>query len=137
MHFEQQIRKKVKKNCQGKDFVIFMEDHAVRKGADQEKTEVWFWIYNWESTQPELTEKEKEKIQFKTLQKEESRILSEPGEKIPAVVTAIMGTATPDEEEDGEETEQRDKEEPSKQEPNNDNCDELMEVDTITTKNNE
>ena len=32
--FEQQIRKKVETNCRGKDYVILMGDHKVRKGAD-------------------------------------------------------------------------------------------------------
>ena len=55
-----------------------MEDYAVRKGADQEKTKVWFGRYNlqeiWKSAQQVLMEKGKEKIQLKILQKEERMI---------------------------------------------------------------
>ena len=46
-----------------------MEDHALRKRATPEQTDVWLRNYNlqeiWEGTQPQLTDEEKKKIKLK------------------------------------------------------------------------
>ena len=39
---EKKLRNKARKNCKGKDYIIFMSDHAVKKGPNPEQTEILF-----------------------------------------------------------------------------------------------
>ena len=65
---KRKLRKKAKKNCKGKDYIIIMTDHAIKKGHTPEQTEIFFEKYDleeiWESARIEPDKAEVEKVQF-------------------------------------------------------------------------
>ena len=75
LEFEEQMIRKVKKNCRRQECIVVMEDHVVRKRAGPGQTEVWIRHIGlqeiWKDFQTETTEEEKTRKMLKILQKEE------------------------------------------------------------------